>query len=352
MKKLHLYLSGFVAAGMLLAGCGQTDAAQGPAGIETAEEGKLQVIATLFPQYDFARQIGGDKVEVTKMLAPGVSPHTYEPTPQDIIALNAADLFIYTGSEMEPWVSNIIGSIDADLTILDVSQNVALIPWGGSDGHDHGDDGHNHDLDEDGHGHEDDHDHDAVVEDDHDHGHEEEDGHAHSHNYDPHIWTSPVNAIVMANNVLDSLIALSPGDEAYFRENAETLIFDLEALDADFRELVANSERQLIIHGGNFAAGYLMAEYGIEYMASPNETEPSAALVSQMMDEIKEQQIPVIFFEELAQPQIANMIAADTGAKALLLHTAHNLSNDDFHSGVTYVEIMRQNLENLRIALN
>lgn len=305
---------------LLIAGC---NSSAGTVEDERGETGRIQVVATLFPQYDFARQIGGEKVAATKMINPGVDAHTYEPTPQDIIALNQADLFIYTGAEMEPWAETILESIDAELNVLDASIGVDLIPWG-----------------------------ETSDEASHDHSHDEDDHHEHNHRYDPHIWTSPVNAMAMANNVLEALIAISPEDEDYFRANAEALRLELEVLDGEFREMMANAKRLTIVHAGRFAMHYLMYEYGIAFVASPNETDPSAALVAKMIALVNEEGIPVIFHEELVDPQLANMIASETDAKVLELHTVHNVSQADFERGVTYVELMQRNLEHLKIALN
>ena len=146
-----------------------------PNGENKQDDGKVQIVATLFPQYDFARQIGGDKVNVSLLLTPGTETHTYEPTPQDLIRINDSDLFVYTGKYMEPWAERIVGSIDSDTKILDASKNINLI-----------------------HSEEDEHDENEEDE----HHHEEE---HHHHEFDPHIWFDPQNAIVMVNNITEEL---------------------------------------------------------------------------------------------------------------------------------------------------
>ena len=328
MKNIKRYFGLLVSSIVLLVGCNAQVEEK-----EMEEVDKLKVVTTLFPQYDFVRQIAGEKVEVSKMLPPGVDVHSYEPTPADIIALNNADLFIYTGAEMEPWAHRLIESINKDIIVLDVSENVPLIPWGGTT--------HDHD-------HEDDHDHDHEDDHDHDHG----DDHDHDHNYDPHIWTSPINAMIMVNNILETLIELDPENEVYYRQNAEAYLAELKTLDARFREVVENAERNTIFHAGRFAVHYLMYEYGINYVAAPLETEPSVALVAQMITDINEENIPAIFHEELVTPRIAQMISEETGATMLLLHSLHNVSSDELETGVTYLDLMNQNLENLRLGLN
>ena len=295
-----------------------------------SESEKLQIITTLFPQYDFARVIAGDKADVTLLLPPGMEAHSYEPTPADMIKINKADLFIYTGESMEQWAHTMIESIDSDsVYVLDVSNDVSfLAPNETEECEEH------------------EHDHDEEDE----HGHEEEEGHYHA--YDPHIWTSPKNAMIMVNNILEALCEIDPENSTYYEENATNYLSELEELDDEFEEVVDNAKRDTIYHGGRFAMQYLANEYDIDYVAAPFEAEPSAALVAQMISNIKEQQIPAIYYEELVDPKIAQMISDETGAQMLLLHSCHNVSKEDFDQGVTYLSLMKQNVENLRIGLN
>ena len=340
MKSLYVYMSLFMSALVLLAGCGTTT-------MEEGDPNKLQVVTTMFPQYDFVRQIAGDKVEVTKLMPVGIDVHSFEPTPSDIITINNSDLFIYTGEEMEPWAHRIIESLDSeDVYVLDASLNVLLREMDAHEHHHHGDEDHGHDHDED-HDHDHGHDHDE----DHDHGHHHH-GEDCNHVFDPHIWTSPVNAKIMVENILNALVEIDPENEEFYRSNAEAYLADLEDLNESFIEVAENGVRDTIYHGGRFAMHYLMDEYGLNYVVAPFEAEPSVALVAQMITEMQEFDIPVIFHEELVDPQISQMISDETGATMLLLHSLHNVSNEDLEAGVTYLSIMEQNVENLRLGLN
>ena len=197
----------------------------------------------------------------------------------------------------------------------------------------------------------------AAVED-HEHDHEDEtevehsDHDGHHHTYDPHIWTSPKNAMIMVNNILEALCEVDPENQAYYETNATEYLNELNTLDAEFQEVVANAKRDTIYHGGRFAMQYLTHDYGIHYVSAPFEAEPSAALVAQMIKEIKENNIPVIYYEELVDPKIAKMISEETGAQMLLLHSCHNVSKDDFNNGVSYLSLMKQNVQNLKVGLN
>lgn len=289
--------------------------------VQSPKEG-VQIYATLFPQYDFARTIGAEEVSVHMLLPAGAEPHHYEPTPKDLAALSEADLLLYTGEGMEPWVARIASSAK-DLQLIDVSRGVTLL----------------HTLEE---------------EEDHGHEHEEEvhDEHAHDHEgADPHIWTSLDNARVMAKNVLDALIEVAPEHAALFTSRWEAYDAQLSALDeAYLRELSELSNRTLL-YGGHFAFGYLAERYGLThrspYAGYSSDAEPTPADMARLIDALREENAHTLFYEELSEPRIARSIASETGADLVLLHGAHNLSAQEWSEGKTYLSIMQENLEKL-----
>ena len=316
MKKL---LSLFTAAFLIfMTSCTSTDNSS------SDDSGKIKISATLFPQYDFARQIAGDKAEITLLLPSGMDSHSYEPTPADIININKSDLFIYTGEYLESWANDIVGDSNTDKTQgLDGSSGIQLVKEEDEQHHD----------DEDEH-------------------HEEE----HHHEYDPHIWTSPVIAMQMADNIAEALCETDSVNSDYYKQNAENYKKQLQELDSEFREIVADGKRNTIYFGGKFALYYFTQEYGLDYVSAfdscSGETEPSAKVMSEMISSIKENNIPVIYYEEIAEPTVANMIADETGAKPLLFHSCHNVTPEDFRNGVTYIDLMKQNAVNLREGLS
>lgn len=323
MKKIYRFFMVILGFILVLAGCSEGSKEES---ISTSD--KIEIVTTLFPQYDFARQIVGDKAEVTLLLPPGMESHSYEPTPADMIKINKANLFIYTGELMEPWAHKMIESVDSEqVKVLDVSQGIPLLAPNEED--------------------EQHHDHEAEVEG---HEHSEDDGHHHT--YDPHIWTSPQNAKVMVNNILEALCEVDPQNADYYKANAQAYQLQLDNLNDEFEVVVSNSKHDTIYHSGRFAMQYLMQQYGINYVSAPFEAEPSAALVAQVINEIKANNIPAIYYEELITPKIAQMISEETGAQMLLLHSCHNVSKEDFDNGVTYLSLMEQNVENLKIGLN
>lgn len=289
-----------------------------PAPQEVSEKPRVQIIATLFPQYDFARAVAGDHADVTLLLSPGVESHTFEPTPADIIKINKCDLFVYTGKFMEPWAESIISGMTGDGKALNVSEGITLDAKNEAEAHD--------------------------------------DHHHHESQYDPHIWTDPLNAKIMVQNIADALCEADAEHQADYQSNAKAYLEKLDALDAEFRDIVSNAKRHELVFGGRFAFHYFVKQYGLDYISAfdsfSSETEPSVSVIAQMMDEIKEKEIPVIFYEELTDPKVSRAIADETGVKMLMLHACHNVSKEDLQNGVTYVSIMEQNAENLKEGLN
>ncbi len=281
---------------------------------KTSDE-KIKVIATLFPQYDFVKQIGKEKVDVSLLLTPGTETHTYDPSPKDIIKINESDLFVYTGNYMEPWAESICSSIDERVMVSDVSSGIDYI----QEKHDHEDENHNHE-------------------------------------YDPHIWLDISNAKLMIDNITEALIDIDSKNEEYYLNNAEEYKQKLEKLDNRFEQVIDNGKRNIICFGDKFSYMYFVTKYSLEYITVYDsclaESEPSVAKVLEIEQQIKKYDIPVIFYESLSEGKIAKSIAKETGISALVFSSVHTVSNDDILNGATYLSVMEQNLENLNRALN
>lgn len=334
-RKLQVIICVACIVSLLLIGCSKAETTDSKVAGDNIS--KIKVVTTLFPQYDFANQVGKDAVEVKMLLKPGVESHTYEPAPSDIIEINKADIFLYTGDEMEPWVSKILDSLDSDVMIIDLSKNITLDKVGDHD-HEH------EDEESDG---------DHLHEDESEEAEHEED---HVHSYDPHIWTNPLNAKIMVEDIKTALSEVDKANKMTYENNAKDYLASLDQLDQDIREVVKQAKRDEVVFGGRFAFHYFFEEYGLDYVSAydscSSETEPSAKVIATIIDKVKEDQIPVIFYEEFANPKVAESIANATGAKTLLLHSCHNVSTDDYKNGATYLSLMYQNLENLKEALN
>ncbi|MCL2422120.1 MAG: metal ABC transporter substrate-binding protein [Defluviitaleaceae bacterium] len=340
----------------LLAGCAQTIPVSEPEIIvidaetmepiqeSTAEslEAPLQIVTTIFPSFDFIRQIAGDRVELTMLLSPGAESHSFEPTPRDMVTLSNADLFIYVGGHSDTWVHPILESLErTDM------RTVALMDLVNTLWEDHGDHHHHddHDHDHDDHHHHDDHEHDH---DDHHHHDEPQ--------LDEHVWTSPINAIMITSTLTDVLAETDPANADYFRANAYAFIQELGALDQAMAQMTANSIRNTVVFGDRFPFIYLTESFHLNHYSAfvgcSSETQASPATVAFLIEKVRDEHIPVVFYIEFSDQSIANVIAEATGARTLELHSAHNVSQADFDAGITYLEIMYRNMEHLREALN
>lgn len=296
------------------------------------------VITTLFPQYDFARQIAGDKINLKLLLKPGVEAHAFEPTPRDIAQISKGALFIYTGEFMEPWAERILKGIKNDnLIIVDAGKNVALL-----DADDHHDE---HFEDDDDHGHK------------HNHDHKKKDQQKKHHHgdRDPHIWTDPLNVLKMIDNILEGLVKADPENSAYYTANAEKYKKEILALHSEFISTFKKTEHKKILYAGHFAFGYFARRYGLEHISpykgfSPD-SEPGPREIAELIKSIEESKTKVIYYEELVDPKVARVISQQTGAEMVLLHGAHNVSKKEFNEGLTYIAVMKNNLEALKKGL-
>ena len=382
------YLAAVLASVAVLTGCGNAVGQNA----KKEDDGKLNVVTTLFPYYDFARQIAGDAVDLTMVVPAGMDSHSFEPTPADIRLIQNADLLICNGGAMEQWVSQVVASLDSEslkvITMMDYVDTVeeeiveGMEDAGEEHHHSHAsaDDTHDdHDHDEAVHADDDDHDHDAEdhdhTDDEHDHDAEDHDhtddehdhdaeDHTHTHDdddadyeieYDEHIWTSPVNAMKITQVIADTLQEMDPADADTFAANAEDYLGKLKNLDQEFRNVVDGADLDLLVMADKFPLRYFADTYGLRYRAAfsgcASDTEPSAKTIAYLIDKVREEQIPAVYYLELSSHRVAEIISEETGAKPLLFHSCHNVTRREFDNGVTYLELMEQNVVNLREGL-
>lgn len=338
---------------LLLSGCSaQNGTAVDKSAQGTAEEaGKISVVTTIFPPYDFVREIAGEHVELKMLLKPGEESHSYEPTPQDIISIQESDVFIYTGGENDVWVEDILSSMpDSDCLTLRLVDCVDTVEEEHVEGM----------KESTGHTHEDpDSEAQADGEDaDEDHGHaDESEEEAHSvHEIDEHVWTSPVNAALIVEEIKEVLVEADPSSRAAYEENAAAYEEELSELDREFRDVTENARGNLLIFGDRFPFRYFADEYGLDYYAAfpgcAGDTEPSAATMAFLIDKVKEEKVPAVLKMELSNADIANAIAEATGTEVKVFYSCHNLSADDFENGETYLSMMQKNVETLKEVLN
>ncbi len=314
MKKLKLIIFLLVLTALFML-CGCSSRVSG----DTDGDGP-KVITTIFPPFDFVREIAGSELSVSMLLPPGAESHSFEPTPQDIIAIGKCDLFIYAGGESDTWVKDMLDSLGESapetLTLMECV--------------------------------------DPVVEE-HVEGMETT-GDEEEPEFDEHVWASPKNAMLICDRITEKLIAIDPDNAKVYSDGNSTYQAELAKLDSLFEETVSTAKRNTIVVGDRFPFRYLTDAYGIEYYAAfpgcSTESEPSAATIAFLIDKIEEDDLPAVFYIEFSNHRVADIIAESTGAEPLLMHSCHSVSQSDLDSGVSYISLMTNNAANLGKALN
>lgn len=289
---------------------------------EKENDDKLSVIAVLFAEYDLASHVSGGTADVTMLLPPGSESHSYDPTPQDIISIKNCDVFICGGGESDSWIDSVLSSVDSDNCAVIKMTEVCVLKE------------------------------EETVE-----GMQEEKGEeSDEEEYDEHVWTSPKNAVIILNEIERVFCEKDEKNADAYRKNAQEYRYEIEELDREFQAVRKNAVRDEIIFADRFPMRYFTDEYSLRYYAAfpgcSSEAEPSAKTVKFLIDKVREDSIPVVFTIEFSNKAIAYAIKDETGAEILEFHSCHNVTKEQFASGVSYISLMRQNLENLKEALN
>ena len=277
------------------------------------DETKLQIVCTSFPAYDFAREIADDRAELTLLIKPGSEVHSYEPTPKDMIRIQESDLFICNGGESEQWAKTLI------TPKLNTIYMIGCVD---------------------------------TVEESADGIYNAEDGEP---ELDEHVWTSPLNAIKISEEICNALCKLDTDNAEAYKTNFTAYKAQLMALDREFRQVIKNSGKHTLVFADRFPMRYFALEYGLDcYAAFPgcsSETEPSAKTVAYLIDRVREDKIPAVLYMEFSNQKMADVICEDTGCKKLPFYSAHSVSAEQFEQGVSYLDLMRINLNSLKEAL-
>ncbi len=313
----------------------------GTPGSHTKKDNRLKVVATVFAEYDFLRQIGGDVINLSMLMLPGADIHTFDPTPKDMKMVQDADLFVTVGGESDAWADTIVESVDNErlecVRLMDLVDEVVeeeIVE--GMEVEEHGEAG---DSRGGGEG--------AQEEDSEVHGEEKE--------FDEHVWTSPKNAMQIVEGLCGKLSQLDGENAHLFQRNAERYLKKLERLDQKFIKVVSNSKRREIVVADRFPFRYFADAYGLKYYAAypgcSTQTGASVETIAFLIDKVKEDRIPVVFHMELSSQLMCNTICDETGAKKAQLNAVHNISKRNFDKGIGYLELMEKNVDVLREAL-
>lgn len=265
---------------------------------DTTNTKGLHVVASYYPLYDFAKEVGGNKITISSITPPGAEPHDYEPSARALVNAQKADVFIYNGGHMEPWVEKFLD--DYKQTAVKSSSGITL-----------------------------------------------------KSGQDPHFWLDPVLAQKIVNNIRDGLVKADPANKDYYLANAKAYDAKLAQLDKDYRQGLAACRQDTVI-SSHEAFSYLADRYGFKVEAiagvSPEE-EPSAERLAALSKLVQEKDIRYVFFESLVSPRLADTIATETGAKTMVFDPIEGLSEADQKQGKNYISVQHENLKNLRIAL-
>lgn len=295
----------------------------------SADEGnddRLEIMAASFPSYDAARAVAGDLASITMLVPPGGGEHSYEPSIEDVIRISESDLFIYNGGESDTWITYILSDLDSATSTFSLLENAAF----------------------------------TLYEDEENIAWKEEnhDGHDHSHGrvLDEHVWTSPENEIAIIQALCEEIASLDEDNREVYESNAASYIEDIREVQGTIRDIVENGMRREIIVADRFPLLYFVTEFSLDYYAAypgcSSESEPSAKTVAFLIDKVREDGIPVVLHMELANTLLSEVVAEETGAAVMEFSSCHNVSKRVFDSGVTYVDLMRQNAAVLKEALN
>ncbi len=299
------------------------------------DNSKINIVTTIFPSYDFAREIAGEEsANIRMLLKPGSEAHSYEPTPQDIIAIQNCDVFVYVGGESDEWVKNILDSFDtSNISIVSMMDCVDALEEEVVEGMQGG-----------------------KINSDAEYLYDNSDSDsAYEPEYDEHVWTSPLNAIKIVNQISKAIIEKDSSNSEYYRKRTQDYVRELTGLDKKFRDLTVNAKTRTIIFGDRFPCRYFADEYGLKYYAAfpgcSSETEASAKTVSFLIDKVRDEDIPVVLYPELSNKKVAMTICESAGAECLQFSSCHNVTSDEFENSVSYLSLMEENVKVLRAAL-
>ena len=273
---------------------------------------KFSIVTTIFPYYEFAREIAGDKAEVTQLIPVGTEIHDFEPTPKDILKIGNADIFIYNGGESDEWVDDVLKSLNSDVKIMRMFDYADL-----------------------------------LYEEDIDHNRGDE--------YDEHIWTSVSNDKKLVNAICEEIIKLDKTNGNVYRTNTDSYLNKLAELDNSFKTTVKNSAHKPIVVADRFPLLYFAKEYGIKFESAfpgcTTETQPSVKTVTKLINYVHSNDIPVVFHIDNSSDSLARTICDDSGAEIKAFYSMHNITREQFENGTTFTSLLELNLSSVKEAL-
>lgn len=331
MKRLSAILMSVLLLFSLFCGC----SAQKEAGYNTSaaignttetEEKKLSVVCSIFPQYDFCREIMGKDASIELLLKTKVDMHNYKPSAEDILKIKNCDLFIDIGGESDEWAKDVVSSAEnKKLSVLSLIDLVEAKEEETLEG---------------------------MEKEEHTHGEDEEE---HEHEKDEHVWTSLKNAEKIVRAIADKLCSLDKINAEKYQKNAKAYIEKLSELEKQYAEVVKNAKRSTLVFADRFPFRYLADDYSLECFAAFSgcsaETQASFETIAFLSEKVKEKELPYVLVIDGSDGSVAETVAAQSGAKIRTLDSCQSVSEDEIKNGKSYLSIMTNNLEVLKEVL-
>ena len=331
MKRLLAILMSAVVLLTLLCACSvqkQEEAGSSLSAESTAQtdEKSLSVVCSIFPQYDFCREIMGKDANIELLLKSKVDMHNYKPSAEDILKIKNCDLFIDIGGESDEWAKDVVASADnSKLSVLSLIDLVEAKEEETLEG---------------------------MEEEDHEHEEDEE----HESEKDEHVWTSLKNAQIIVRAISERLCALDAQNSAEYKKNADSYIEKLAALEKQYAETVSTAKRNTLVFADRFPFRYLADDYSLECFAAFSgcsaETQASFETVAFLAEKVKEKNLPFVLVIDGSDGSVAQTVASQSGAKIMTLDSCQSVSEEEINEGKSYLSIMQENLEVLKEVLN
>lgn len=279
--------------------------------------GKVKIVTTVFPAYDFAKQVAKTNADVTMLLPFGAETHSYEPTLSDIKKINECDLFIYVGGNTDGWAEDIIEKYqNEERAVISLTEVCGVTV-------------HTHD--------------------------ENEENHEHGTEPDEHVWTSIKNSEKIVQKICDVLAEKFPESAEVYKADTQDYIVQLGMLDKEYENAVKNAKKETVVFADRFPFYHLFKDYGIKHISAlkgcSSDAEPTITDLSKVIKTVKNEKMKNVFYVEFSNMSVCDKVVSETGAKKALLHSCHSVTEEEYKNGETYLSLMRKNLENLKEAL-